>query len=46
MNILVIGGSGFLGSHVYDQLSEAGHEVKVLDFVSLNGLKKTNYDCG
>ena len=40
MNILVIGGSGFLGSHVCDQLSEAGHEVKVLDFVSSKWLKK------
>ncbi len=40
MNILVIGGSGFLGSHVCDQLSEAGHEVKVLDYVSSKWLKK------
>ena len=39
MKILVIGGSGFLGSHVCDQLSEAGHEVQVLDSVSSKWLK-------
>jgi len=31
MKILVLGGSGFLGSHVCDQLSIAGHRVKVFD---------------
>jgi UDP-glucose 4-epimerase len=30
-NILVTGGSGFLGSHVSDALSEEGHMVSVLD---------------
>ena len=33
MNIFVLGGSGFLGSHVCDQLSEAGHKVRVFDKV-------------
>ena len=33
MNILVLGGSGFLGSHVCDQLSEAGHNVRIFDCV-------------
>jgi UDP-glucose 4-epimerase len=34
MKILVTGGSGFLGSHVADALSEAGHEVTIFDAVS------------
>ena len=33
MKILVIGGSGFLGSHVCDQLSDAGHKVRIFDCV-------------
>lgn len=31
MRVCVIGGSGFLGSHVADQLSVAGHEVLIYD---------------
>src|SRR4051812_34165193 len=31
MKALVTGGSGFIGSHVADALSEAGHEVTILD---------------
>jgi UDP-glucose 4-epimerase len=31
MRILVTGGSGFLGSHVADALSVAGHDVTILD---------------
>lgn len=31
MKVLVIGGSGFIGSHVADALSDAGHEVTVFD---------------
>lgn len=31
MKILVFGGSGFLGSHVSDALSNAGHEVTIFD---------------
>lgn len=31
MNILVTGGSGFLGSHVADALTEAGHNVSIFD---------------
>lgn len=30
----VIGGSGFLGSHVADALSNAGHQVRILDRVA------------
>jgi UDP-glucose 4-epimerase len=29
--VTVIGGSGFLGSHVADQLSDAGHRVRIYD---------------
>jgi len=31
MKIIVFGGAGFLGSHVADALSDAGHEVTVFD---------------
>lgn len=31
--VTVIGGSGFLGSHVADQLSDAGHKVRIYDRV-------------
>lgn len=37
MKIVVFGGSGFVGSHVADALSDAGHEVINYDF------KKSNY---
>lgn len=33
MKILVLGGAGFLGSHVCDQLSLAGHHVRIFDRV-------------
>src|ERR1700744_902294 len=31
MRVLVTGGAGFIGSHVIEALSRAGHEVRVLD---------------
>ena len=31
MKVLVIGGSGFLGSHVADELSRQGHSVRIFD---------------
>ena len=31
MNITVFGGAGFLGSHICDKLSEAGHSVTIVD---------------
>ena len=31
MRIVVIGGSGFLGSHVADKLTSAGHDVTIFD---------------
>lgn len=30
--VLVLGGSGFLGSHVADQLSESGYQVTIFDY--------------
>jgi UDP-glucose 4-epimerase len=40
MKITVIGGSGFLGSHVADKLSEVGHEVIIFDRVISPWLRK------
>ena len=37
--ILVIGGSGFLGSHVADALSEAGYHVRIFDRVASSYLR-------
>ncbi|HAK89637.1 MAG: NAD-dependent epimerase [Nitrospirae bacterium GWB2_47_37] len=37
MNVIVFGGSGFLGSHVADALSEAGHQVTIYD------IRKSDY---
>ena len=31
MKVAVLGGSGFLGSHVADELSKKGHNVKIFD---------------
>jgi UDP-glucose 4-epimerase len=39
MKIIVFGGSGFLGSHVADALTEAGHEVTVFDLRPSDFLK-------
>lgn len=33
MKVLVIGGSGFLGSHTADALTENGHQVRILDMI-------------
>lgn len=39
MKVLVIGGAGFLGSHVSDALSEAGYQVTILDRVASKWLR-------
>ncbi len=31
MKITVFGGAGFLGSHIADKLTQAGHEVTIVD---------------
>jgi UDP-glucose 4-epimerase len=36
---LVIGGNGFIGSHVVDELAARGHEVAVFDRFSANGTR-------
>ncbi len=40
MNVIVFGGSGFLGSHVADVLSERGHKVTIFDKVVSAYLRK------
>ena len=37
--VIVFGGSGFLGSHVSDSLSEIGHDVVIFDLVKSNYLR-------
>lgn len=40
MKVLVFGGSGFLGSHVSDALTDAGYEVTIFDLVKLSWIRK------
>ena len=39
-NVLVVGGSGFLASHVADELLKNGHKVKIFDQKKSRYLKK------
>ena len=40
MNIVVLGGSGFMGSHVCDALSKKGYNVKIFDLKKSKWIKK------
>jgi len=40
MKIIVFGGSGFLGSHTADALTEIGHKVKIFDLLNSPYIKK------
>ena len=40
MNVTVFGGSGFLGSHVSDQLSDNKYEVLIFDKIKSTWIKK------
>ena len=40
MKATIIGGSGFVGSHVADKLTEAGHKVIIYDLKKSKYLKK------
>jgi UDP-glucose 4-epimerase len=40
MKVVVIGGSGFIGSHVCDYLSNAGYEVTIFDMIVSPWLQK------
>lgn len=44
MKVLITGGAGFIGSHIADQLLEAGHDVVVLD--NLSSGKRENVPTG
>jgi len=41
LNVIVFGGSGFLGSHVADALSEAGNRVRIYDLTPSIYIKPT-----
>ena len=43
MNVLVTGGSGFIGSHIVDMLIEKGYQVKIFDVDSPKYNQKCDY---
>jgi len=45
MRVLITGGSGFIGSHLIDQLLEKGHDVTNLDLIPPNRDDVTHINC-
>jgi len=43
MKTLVTGGAGFIGSHVAERLLKEGHEVIIIDDLSLGKIKNIEY---
>jgi len=46
MKVLVTGGSGFIGSHLLEELNKKGHEVDVFDIKESNDVKCKNFITG
>lgn len=44
MKILVTGGAGFIGSHIADGLIEQGHDVVIIDDLSMGNMDNVNPD--
>jgi len=42
MKVLVTGGAGFIGSHICDRMSEAGHDLVILDDLSTGHVENLN----
>lgn len=43
MRVLVTGGAGYVGSHLVDQLADAGHEAVVIDSLIAHGGDRPNW---
>mgnify|MGYP005657449645 FL=1 len=43
MRALVTGGAGFIGSHLVDELVDAGYSVKIIDNLSSGNLALVNH---
>ena len=45
MNVLVVGGAGYIGSHAVRKLTDAGHHVLVYDNLSRDIAKRCPMGC-
>ena len=43
MKVVVLGGGGFIGSHLCDLLSSKGHDVNIFDIKKSKYKKKKNF---